>query len=191
MKRQFVLASAFGSLAIAGLALAVSSLRAAEIKSGLEPGDAPPAFMVQDATGPAVGEGKLCYRCRYGGNPVVAVFTRKLDDRVTSLVKKVDAEVAKNNDKRMKAFVVYLTDDPDKAEPQLKALADKNNITHVPLTIFDGPKGPPAYKLSGDAEVTVLMWVRSDVKVNHAFADGQLDTKAIEAIVKDTNKILD
>jgi hypothetical protein len=191
MRREFVLASAFGSVAVLGVALAVSGLRGAEIKSGLAPGDAPPAFMVQDATGPAVGEGKLCYRCRYGGNPVVAVFTRKLDAHVTALVKKVDEQVAKNSDKRMKAFVVYLTNDPDKAENKLKALADKNDITHVPLTIFDGPSGPPAYKLSDNAEVTVLMWVKSDVKVNHAFADGQLDKHAIDGIIKDTSKILD
>ncbi len=115
-------------------------MRADEVKSGLKPGEAPAAFLVQDATGPAAGT-KLCYRCRYGGNPVVAVFTHKLDANLTYLVKKVDAEVEKNKDKKLKAFVVLLTDDPDKAEPQLKKLAETNNIKNVPLTIFDGPLG--------------------------------------------------
>jgi hypothetical protein len=173
-----------------GFVIPASSATAAEITSGLKPGDAPAAFQVQDVTGPAAGT-KLCYRCRYGGNPVVAVFTHKIDDKVTSLVKKVDEEVAKNKDKRMKAFVVLLTDDPDHAEPKLKALAEKNKIENVPLTIFDGPMGPSDYKLSDKADVTVLMWVKSDVKVNHAFAPGQLDTESISEIVKDTSKILD
>jgi hypothetical protein len=173
-----------------GFVVPASSAKAAEINSGLKPGDAPAAFQVQDVTGPAAGT-KLCYRCRYGGNPVVAVFTHKIDDKVASLVKKVDAEVAKNKDKKMKAFVVLLTDDPDHAEPKLKALAEKNNIENVPLTIFDGPMGPLDYKLSDKADVTVLMWVKSDVKVNRAFAPGQLDTASISAIVKDTSKILD
>lgn len=158
-------------LAMAGLATAVIgfvSVKAAEVASGLKPGKAPAAFQVQDVTGPAAGT-KLCYRCRYGGNPVVAVFTHKIDDKVTALVKKVDEEVAKNKDKRMKAFVVLLTDDPDHAESKLKALAEKNKIENVPLTIFDGPMGPPDYQLSDKADVTVLMWVKSDVKVNHAF----------------------
>src|ERR1700677_1405061 len=133
-------------VALAGLATAVIgfvSVKAAEIASGLKPGEPPAAFQVQDVTGPAAGT-KLCYRCRYGGNPVVAVFTHKLDANLTNLVKKVDAEV------------------------------EKNNIKNVPLTIYDGPLGPLDYKLSPKAETTVLMWVKSDVKVNHAFSDGKL-----------------
>jgi hypothetical protein len=51
--------------------------------------------------------------------------------------------------------------------------------------------GPPEYKLSDKADVTVLMWTKSDVKVNHAFAPGQLDSDSISEILKDTSKILD
>jgi hypothetical protein len=192
MRRHSGLPTALGAVAIVGMGLVFSqsSLNGGEVKSGLRPGDAPPAFLVQDATGPAAGTGKLCYRCRYGGNPVVAVFTHKLDASLTSLVKQVDAQVEKNKDKRLKAFVVLLTDDPDKAETKLKELADKNNIKNVPLTIFDGPLGPLDYKLSPNAETTVLMWVKSDVKVNHAFSEGKLDQRSIETIVRDTSKIL-
>lgn len=193
MRRHFGLATAVTAAAIMGMGLIApgSNVRADEVKSGLKPGEAPPAFLVQDATGPAAGTGKLCYRCRYGGNPVVAVFTHRLDASVTSLVKEVDAQVEKNKDKKLKAFVVLLTDDPDKAETKLKEIAEKNNIKNVPLTIYDGPLGPLDYKLSPKAETTVLMWVKSDVKVNHAFSDGKLDQKSIDAIVHDTGKILD
>jgi hypothetical protein len=193
MRRASGLPTALTAAAILGLGLVSSgtAVRADEVKSGLTPGEAPPAFLVQDATGPAAGTGKLCYRCRYGGNPVVAVFTHNLDANVTSLVKKVDAEVEKNKDKRLKAFVVLLTDDPDKAESKLKDLAAKNNIKNVPLTIFDGPLGPLDYKLSPKAETTVLMWSKSDVKVNHAYSEGKLNQESIETIVHDTGKILD
>jgi hypothetical protein len=172
-----------------GLIATGANVRAAELSSGLKPGEEPPAFMVQDATGPMAGTGKLCYRCRYAANPVVAVFTHKLDNSVTTLIKQVDAQIEKNKDKRMKAFVVLLTDDPDKAEVELKQIADKNNIKNVPLTIFDGVLGPLDYKLSPKAETTVMMWVKSDVKVNYAFA-GKVDAKAIQAIISDTGKIL-
>ena len=190
MNRHFLITAAFGAATVVGLAISSSVVRAGDVKSGLKPGDEPQAFLVQDATGPAAGEGKLCYRCRYGSNPVVAVFTRKLDDSVASLVKQVDAQVEKNKEKRMKAFLVFLTDDPDKAESKLKAIAEKNHIKNVPLTIFDGPLGPLDYKLSEKADVTVLMWVKSDVKVNYAFSQGGLDKKSITAIVRDTSKIL-
>lgn len=175
--------------AIAVVAGACHWVHAAELQSGLKPGSAPPAFDVKDATGPAAGT-TLCYRCRYGGSPVVSIFTRKIDDNVTNLIKKVDEQVAKSGDKKMKAFVVLLTDDPDAAEPMLKKVAEKNKIKNVPLTIFDGPKGPTDYELSDDADLTVLMWVKSDVKVNHAFAPGKFDAKSIDAVVKDTQKIL-
>lgn len=192
MRRQFGLATMWTAAAVMGIGMVASApnVRADEVKSGLKPGEAPTAFMVQDATGPMAGKGKLCYRCRYSANPVVAVFTHKIDSNVTSLVKQVDEQVAKNQDRRLKAFVILLTDDPDKAEANLKQIAEKNNIKNVPLTIFDGPLGPLDYKLSAKAETTVLMWVKNDVKVNHAFSEGKLDSKSIQAIVKDTGKIL-
>jgi len=159
------------------------------VKSGLQPGEFPDAFIVQDCTGPKKGT-SLCYRCRYGGRPVVSIFTRRLDSRVVELIKRIDEKVGKNRDRKMAAFVVLLTDDPDKAEPQLIALAKKQNIRHVPLTIFDGLDGPEAYNLSRKADVTVLMWVKQEVKVNRAFAKNQLDKTSVKQIVSDTSKIL-
>ena len=159
------------------------------VKSGLQPGEFPDAFVVQDCTGPKKGT-SLCYRCRYGGRPVVTVFTRRSDGKVVDLIKKIDAKVGKNRDRKMAAFVVLLTDDPDKVELQLVELAKKHNIRHVPLTIFDGLDGPEAYKLSRKADVTVLMWLKQEVKVNYAFAKGQLDGKSVKQIVGETSKIL-
>lgn len=162
---------------------------AGDAESGLKVGENPAPFEVKDATGPAAGE-SLCYRCRYGKSPVVSIFTRKMDDHVAGLIKQVDAEIAKNEGKKMKAFVVLLTDDPDAAEPMLKDVAKNNQIKHVPLTIFDGPAGPPDYQLSKEAEVTVMMWVKDGVKVNETFAANKLDEKTVKAIVKETAKIL-
>ena len=97
-----------------------------------------------------------------------------------------------NKKKEMAAFFVLLTDDPDADELKLKKLADKEKITHTPLTTFEGVAGPPNYKISKDADVTVLMWVggKKVVKVNHAFAKGDLKEEQIKQIVKDTSKIL-
>jgi len=120
----------------------------------------------------------------------VNVFTRSLTDELASLVKQIDAQVAKNSSKRMKGFVVLLTDDADAAEGQLKAFAKKHGIKNMPLTIFDGIAGPPNYQIAKDAEVTVNMWVRRTAKVNHAFAKGQLNKKQIAKMVADSSKIL-
>jgi hypothetical protein len=172
-------------LSVCGLAVA------AELKSGLQPGDAPPAFNVRDVTGPSAGK-TLCYRCQYGARPVVSIFTRDIENAATQqLIKDVDATVGKNSDAKMAAFVVLLTDDPDAAEAQLAAVAKKHGIKNVPLTIYDGVAGPDKYKVAKDAEVTVMMWNESDVKVNHAFAKGEFSEKAVKTVSADTKKILE
>jgi len=125
---------------------------------------------------------------------VVAIFTRTINDELASLVKQIDAKAGSfkrgKGKKPLRAFVILLTDDPDAAEGKLKALAKKHNIKNVPLTIFDGVAGPPSYKISQDAEVTVLLWRGAVVKVNHAFSKGKLDKKAVSAVVKSTATIL-
>ena len=163
---------------------------AVELKSGLEVGDRPRAFHVTDVTGPAAGD-TLCYRCKYGGRPVVTIFIRRIDENVSRLIAEVDLVVGKNReDKRMAAFVVKLSEDRDAAEEALKNMARKSRLRHTPLTIFDGAAGPRGYNVAKDAEVTVMMWVDSVVRVNHAFTHGQLDKSTIAGIVNDTEKIL-
>lgn len=170
--------------------LAVPFAGAADVKSGLQVDEFPGAFNVVDVTGPSAGE-KLCYRCQYGARPVVSIFVRKMDENAAKLVKEVDAVVARNaEDKRMAAFVTVLTDDPDAQEKALKEVAQKQQIKHTPLTVFENAVGPAKYKINEKASVTVMMWVDSNVKVNHAFSDGELNAEAIDKIVKDTAKIL-
>lgn len=121
---------------------------------------------------------------------MVNIFAREITDDLASLVKQIDTVVGKNQDKKMAAFVVLLTDDAAAAETKLKALAEKNGIEHTPLTLFDGLAGPKNYKLASDAAVTVMMWRNKTVEANHALAKGQLDASAIKKIVADTGKIL-
>jgi len=173
-----VVALAFNAMAFAG-----------DVESGLKVGEAPGAFNVKDCTGPNAGK-SLCYRCNYGGRPVVSVFTRSLDSNLAKLIQQIDRQVGENKDKQMASFVVLLTDSPDKAEAELKAFADQNKIKNVPLTIFDGVAGPEGYNIAKDAEVTVNMWVKSNTKANHAFAKGQLNPEAVSTVVADTAKIL-
>lgn len=179
--------AAFCALVITSAVFAAE--KSAEVDSGLEVGAQVPAFNVRDITGPHKGE-TLCYRCAYGASPVVAVFTKKVDENVTSLIQKIDATVGKNKDAGMKAFIVVLTDDPDKVEPSLEKIAKEQKIEHTPLTIIEGA-GPEKYKLSKDAETTVLMWNESKVAVRHGYAAGKLDKKAVDMLVGETKKILE
>lgn len=115
------------------------------------------------------------------------IFTREINDSLTSLVKKLDAQVAKS-DKKMGAFVVLLTDEED-ADKKLKALTDKEGIKNVSLTV-DSIAGPPAYKVDKDAAVTVVLYKQQKVEANHAFKKGEFNAKGIEKVLDDLPKIV-
>jgi hypothetical protein len=126
-----------------------------------------------------------------GARPVVNVFARELTDDLASLVKQLDAVVGKNEEKKMAGFVVLLSEDPDADEAKVVAFAEKHGVKNLPLTMFDGVAGPPDYKLAKEADVTVLLWVKQEVKANHAFGKGGLTAPAVKQVVADTAKILE
>ncbi|MFO0869914.1 MAG: hypothetical protein U0935_13355 [Pirellulales bacterium] len=184
--KKFVAATAVAILALAGVALAVEP-----VKSGLPVGQSVGAFNVKDCTGPNQGR-TLCYRCQYGNRPVVAVFTRRTGADLSELVKGLDEAVGKNKDKELKAFVVYLTDDPDAAEPKLKEMAASDKISpNVPLTVFQTSEGPDNYEIAKSADVTVLVWNKSKVQANAAFGKGQkLSAEDISKVLAATSQAL-
>ena len=118
------------------------------------------------------------------------MFAREITGNLASLVKQIDAIVAKNEKKEMAAFLVHLTDDADASEAALKKFAKKHGIKHTPLTNFDGLAGPEVYKIAEKADVTVMMWVGTKVKVNFALRKGELTKKKVAEIVAQTAKIL-
>ena len=177
------------SVAFVASAMFAGALFAAELKSGLQPGDSLPAYNVKDCTGPSEGK-SLCYRCKYGARPVVNIFAREMSPEVVALVKEIDQMFGKNGDKKMAAFVTLLTNDPDRDEIALKAIAKKEGLKNVPLTIFDGVAGPEDYKIAEKADLTVTMWVDNKVEASQAFAKGDFKASASKAVVEDTKKIL-
>lgn len=177
------------SIALAIAASSAVSFAADDVKSGLQPKEKAGFFLVKDVTGPNKDK-SLCYRCKFGGRPVAAIFTREINDDLAGLVKKLDEAVVKNEDKQLKSFVVLLTNDPDADEKKLEAIAKKHEIKSVPLTMFDGVTGPDSYKISKDAETTVLLWKGLTVQSNHAYAKGKFDKKGTDAVLKDLDKII-
>ena len=116
------------------------------------------------------------------------IFAREITGPVTSLVKKIDAATAKNSSCSMASFAVFLSDQ-EGLDKKLKEFADKEKLKKTALTI-DNPAGPPNYKIAKEADVTVLLYVKKNVKVNYAFKKGELKEKDIDTIVADLSKIL-
>jgi hypothetical protein len=116
------------------------------------------------------------------------IFAREISDNLTSLVKKMDEATAKHSDCSMGSFVVFCNDDED-LQQKLKDLVEKQKLKKIILTI-DNPAGPKAYNIAKEADVTVVLYTRSNVKVNHAFKKGELKKADIDKIVSEVSKIL-
>jgi hypothetical protein len=179
----------FAACAVALIA-SIGIVAAAEIQSGLEKGTRLPAFDVKDVTGPNKGD-ELCYRCRYGNQPVVSVFAKEMTDEVAQLSKELDKVVAKNRDQKMAGFVVLMSEDTEKATQALTAAAEKHKIEQMPLTIFNGTNGPESYKINPKADVTVMMWVDGKVKISQGLSKSDLTKDTIAKLVGETKTILD
>ena len=67
----------------------------------------------------------------------------------------------------------------------MKEIAKKEGIKNIPLTVFENNSGPSDYKISKDADVTVLMWNNAQVKVNHSYEKGQMCEECVKAVVAD------
>jgi hypothetical protein len=118
---------------------------------------------------------------------VVCVFARKTSAPLTSLVKQIDEKVGENG--KLKGFVVILPKKGDSPAEGLRKLADEAGVRHIPLTVGEGPDGPPDYEIAKDADVTVVMWRRHEVKANRAYK-GELTDDDVRAIVADIPKVL-
>jgi hypothetical protein len=169
---------------------------AEELKSGLQPGDAVGPFTVEKVSGnpnDGVEVGKnLCYRCMLGSKPVVMVFARTPDKALASLVKELDAEMPKHEDKKLSSFVNIIgSDDADALKAAAKAFGDRQKPEHIAIVVpSDTQNGPRNFGISPEADVTVILYRDGKVAANHAFAPGKLTAEGISGVIEDTTKIL-
>jgi hypothetical protein len=184
MKLHHVLALALVAVLAAGVAVAE---KAGGLKSGPQVGeDLAGPFHPLNVTGEKAGE-KNCLYCSNGANPVAMIFAREVSPELAKLCKKIEGCCEKNSACKMGSFVVFCSDSKD-LEPRVKKMARDNKLEKVVLSI-DNPAGPKGYKVSRDADITVVLYVDRNVKANHAFKRGEMKDGDIEAIIKDIPRI--
>src|SRR5436189_35705 len=124
------------AVAAAAFALPAS---AEHIKSGPQEGaNVPGPFHPVNVTGEHKGE-KFCLFCVNGENPVAMIFAREGSPELAKLVKKIDEATAKNKEKSMGSFVVFLSD-KEGLDKELASMAEKEKIKSTVLSI-DNPAG--------------------------------------------------
>lgn len=163
---------------------------ATHVKSGPDHGDYPSAFNVIDVTGPSSGE-KLCYRCQYGARPVVALFVREWDESVLELVGSLDKYIAEEGaeEKKMAGYVVALSDDSDATEKRVQAIQLQRGLRAIPLTLYENSRGPLKYSIGATANLTVVMWVDSQVEFAQGFSSGSIGARDMAEILREARKL--
>ena len=155
--------------------------------SGVPVGQRPGPYSFLIATGPERGK-QECYVCAQADKPTVIVFGRSLSASTGKLLADLDAEAVATKDARLKCWFTQLTETAD-----LNALA-KWSQTHALKGLVVGAcedaDGPPGYKLSPEAEVTVLMFVNKKVVINVALRADEVTADRIAGVCADLPRIL-
>lgn len=170
------------------IALSASAFSGETLKSGPQPGEElPSSFEPLVVSGPNAGRNH-CLVCENGLNPVAMVFAREPSAALIKLLSKFEATCDKHQSSGLGSFAVFLSKD-ESLDKKLEAAARKNRFEHVVLSI-DEPEGPAGYKVSADADVTVVLYDKHKVEANHAFRAGALNDETIEKIMADLGKML-
>lgn len=180
----------FMSLAVAVAMLVSSVAIAEELKSGLKEGTRIGAFDVTkcagaEEDGTEVGA-NLCYRCKNGSRPMVMVFTRSTDEKVVSLVQKLDEQLKQNEEAQLRAFVNVLGESKDAASDEAKKLAVASKAKSIPFVVpNEFENGPENYGINPKAELTIVFANESKVVGNHAVASVKdLDLEKVMGALK-------
>jgi len=157
--------------------------------SGLKVGQRPGPYSFIVSTGSERGQ-STCYVCETAERPAVIVFARALSTPLGKLISKLDKEMSDHKKADLRGWVTFLSNDQLTLDPQVTEWAKKYAIRHMPLGVFESENGPPSYRLSRDAEVTVLLFVKHKVVANFALRSGELNDEKMAEIVKSLPKIL-
>jgi hypothetical protein len=173
---------------LVALLLAAPIFAAGTATSGPQVGTKVPGpFSPLNVTGPDAGKNSCLY-CRNGAHPVVMIFARQLSPQLENLLRRVNDATGAHADDSMGSCAIFCNEAA--ALPgQLATFAKQSNMNHTILATC-AVSGPPRYKISSEAEVTVLLYNHGTVRANHSFKSGELDQPAVDKIMADLPLII-
>jgi hypothetical protein len=151
--------------------------------SGLTLGQKPGPYSSIVSVGAERGQSH-CYICDTADHPAVVVFARRLSDPLGKLVAGLDKAVADDKRTGLRAWVTFLSDDQTTLDPKVVEWGKKYAVRGVPLGVFENLDGPPSYRLSRDADVTVLLFVNRKVVAHFAFREGEWTVERVADVFK-------
>ncbi len=98
--------------------------------------------------------------------------------------------MAQHKARDLKAWVTFLGDDQVALDPKVVKWGSHHAVRNVPLGVFEDSGGPPTYRLSPDADVTVLLFVNEKVASAFAFRSNELTDAQIDKVLAALPKLL-
>lgn len=157
----------------------------ADLISGPQVGKRIYPYTALIATGPNRGTSH-CYVCETEDDPAVIILARASSEQLGQLVKQVDQLLLKHQKQKLHGWVTFVGMKQPTQEPEIVSWGKKQGLKELSLGIYEPTEGPPGYKLSADAEITVLLVKQSKVVHNFAYTAKGLtpaDTKKILELV--------
>jgi hypothetical protein len=163
-------------------------------RSGPRPGERFPGLIapkvVFDVRPPAGSVGHVNLLCRYAYEPLVLVFARDLDADLVKFLERLDAEVRRRKEQRLRVVAVFLSGRPEAVGKQVLERAANKKWSGINLAV-DRPESLKSYGLGEEANVTVLFYHGvpghgiGPTVGNHAFRQGELTAAAIGRMLAD------
>jgi hypothetical protein len=178
-----------GGLVALGVLGVVTARESSPCVSGLKSGQRPGPYSSIVVLGEQRGQSH-CFICETADRPAVIVFARSLCEPLGKLVSGLDQAVLDHRAAELRSWVTFLGQDESTLAPQILQWGKKHAVRGVPLAVFEDSGGPPSYRLSRDADVTVLLSVKQKVVRNFAFRDGELTEERIAEVLKAVSALL-
>jgi hypothetical protein len=160
------------------------------LQSGPETGATIHSFFVRAVTGPHRNR-SVCYVCRYGTRPVVAVFMQEVDPDLPKLLKAIDGFVDDNRVAGLRSFGVLVTDDSASVVPTLQTMAFDERI-RMPLTASTTTiAGQDSLRLNEKAATTIVLYHKVKAVSSLAFSKGSIDDAAIAETLRQLKSLIE
>lgn len=174
-------------LACLTLSFAAAGARA-ELASGPKVGEQVQYFPVVKVAGNAadgIANGtELCYRCKTGKKPVVLLFARTTDERFAKLLKKLDEELEEHEQDQLTSYVGLIGADEATLTKRATDFVTRHGIERIAFVVpKEAERGPAAYAIAPEADLTVVCYKGGTVKSTRGFAAGELADDTIDAVV--------
>jgi len=156
---------------------------AATLNSGPGLGEYVPTFYSRAVTGPLMNK-SICYVCRNGQRPVVAVFVRSFEPKLKSLLQNIDRVVDRNRVIGLRSFTVKLGDDPFSDISAVQTFSFNNKIA-MPFTVAsEAVAVPSCQNIHSNAAVTVVFYRKRRVEKTFVFRKGELTTDEVRTVIQ-------